>query len=53
MSPSPRVEDEERLARALRALASDLEAERGRSKALEREVRQLKAALAKARRTAP
>jgi hypothetical protein len=50
MNPSRRVEDLERLARALRGLASDLAAERRRSTALEREVRHLKAALAEARR---
>jgi hypothetical protein len=51
MNPSPPPEDAERLARALRGLASDLEAERRRSKALEREVTQLKAELARARRS--
>ena len=50
MNPSLPPEDAERLARAVRGLASDLEAERRRSKALEREVKQLKAELAKARR---
>src|SRR3954453_22672906 len=52
MNPTTRVEDRGRVARALRGLASDLAAERRRSTALEREVRQLRAALAKARRSA-
>jgi hypothetical protein len=50
MNPSPPAQHPERLGRAIRALASDLVAERRRSNALEREVGQLKAQLAEARR---
>jgi hypothetical protein len=50
VNPLPPAEHPERLGRAIRGLASDLVAERRRSNALEREVGQLKAQLAEARR---
>ncbi|MFL5839871.1 MAG: hypothetical protein ACJ77Z_05415 [Thermoleophilaceae bacterium] len=50
MNPLLPAEHPERLGRVVRGLASDLVAERRRSNALQREVRELRAELATARR---